>query len=63
MLSDFSKSRALVNTFTEHHGGAWSVKDMQHTYALFQTTSTNSYAPLFTVSWASCVKPLLSTGC
>jgi hypothetical protein len=22
----------MVNTFTEHHGGAWSVKDMQHTY-------------------------------
>ncbi|OAX33224.1 hypothetical protein K503DRAFT_749005 [Rhizopogon vinicolor AM-OR11-026] len=21
----------MVNTFTEHHGGAWSVKDMQHT--------------------------------
>ncbi|KAF9026309.1 hypothetical protein BDZ89DRAFT_1134884 [Hymenopellis radicata] len=21
----------IVNTFTEHHGGAWSVKDMQHT--------------------------------
>ncbi|KAF9525129.1 hypothetical protein CPB83DRAFT_860057 [Crepidotus variabilis] len=21
----------VVNTFTEHHGGAWSVKDMQHT--------------------------------
>ena len=21
-----------VNTFTEHHGGNWSVKDMQHTY-------------------------------
>ncbi|KAK0188486.1 hypothetical protein F5146DRAFT_1055455 [Armillaria mellea] len=22
----------IVNTFTEHHGGGWSVKDMQHTY-------------------------------
>ncbi|KAG1771496.1 hypothetical protein EDD22DRAFT_863362 [Suillus occidentalis] len=22
----------IVNTFTEHHGGEWSVKDMQHTY-------------------------------
>jgi hypothetical protein len=21
-----------VNTFTEHRGGDWSVKDMQHTY-------------------------------
>jgi len=21
----------IVNTFTEHHGGSWSVKDMQHT--------------------------------
>ena len=21
-----------VNTFTEHHGSGWSVKDMQHTY-------------------------------
>jgi hypothetical protein len=21
----------VVNTFTEHHGGDWSVKDMQHT--------------------------------
>jgi len=21
----------IVNTFTEHHGGAWSVKDLQHT--------------------------------
>jgi hypothetical protein len=24
-----------VNTFTEHWGGAWSVKDMQHTYIKF----------------------------
>ena len=22
----------LVNTFTEHRGSVWSVKDMQHTY-------------------------------
>lgn len=21
-----------VNTFTEHHGGAWSHKDLQHTF-------------------------------
>lgn len=26
----------MVNTFTEHHGGAWSVKDMQHTYVSFK---------------------------
>jgi hypothetical protein len=25
-------SQGIVNTFTEHHGGEWSVKDMQHTY-------------------------------
>ncbi|KAG9313187.1 hypothetical protein JVU11DRAFT_6644 [Chiua virens] len=24
-------SQGIVNTFTEHHGGEWSVKDMQHT--------------------------------
>ena len=23
---------ATVNTFTEHHGGGWSFKDMQHTF-------------------------------
>lgn len=23
---------AAVNTFTEHHGSGWSVKDMQHTF-------------------------------
>lgn len=24
-----------VNTFTEHHGSGWSVKDMQHTYVCY----------------------------
>jgi hypothetical protein len=24
----------IVNTFTEHHGGTWSHKDMQHTYVI-----------------------------
>ena len=23
-----------VNTFTEHHGGDWSAKDMQHTFVV-----------------------------
>ena len=26
-----------MNTFTEHHGGAWSPKDMQHTYVRLLT--------------------------
>ena len=29
---DFYLYEYAVNTFTEHHGGDWSVKDMQHTY-------------------------------
>ena len=37
MHHGFGRSRyiltlALVNTFTEHHGGPWSAKDLQHTY-------------------------------
>ena len=32
MLAYVSIYQGIVNTFTEHHGGAWSVKDMQHTY-------------------------------
>ena len=27
----------VVNTFTEHHGGGWSHKDMQHTYVVRTT--------------------------
>jgi len=30
-LLTYSES-APVNTFTEHHGSGWSVKDLQHTY-------------------------------
>jgi len=26
--------QGIVNTFTEHWGGVWSVKDMQHTYVM-----------------------------
>lgn len=29
-----STSQGIVNAFTEHHGGEWSMKDMQHTYVI-----------------------------
>ena len=31
-LFPLSVLQGIVNTFTEHWGGVWSVKDMQHTY-------------------------------
>lgn len=37
-------SQGIVNTFTEHHGGEWSVKDMQHTYVVFLSLSRCPYA-------------------
>ena len=37
-------SQGIVNTFTEHHGGEWSVKDMQHTYVILLFVSHYSHA-------------------
>ena len=37
-------SQGIVNTFAEHHGGEWPVKDMQHTCVIRLSVSRYSHA-------------------
>ncbi|KAG8221103.1 hypothetical protein J3R82DRAFT_2626 [Butyriboletus roseoflavus] len=43
----------IVNTFTQHHGGGWSVKDMQHTYVMLCLPFSvfSYYASVLGVTW------------